>query len=88
MKKKPRTIGELTTGTRLLYRSRENWRFAAVSRIDGEKVTLIVCSPTGRTYRLRRKTNAEIVFDGRIPILKIDLEEDWRDNFSVYDNRW
>jgi hypothetical protein len=88
MKKKPATIGELIVGSRLLYRSKENWRFAVLSRIDEEKATLIVCSPKGGTYRLRRNIDAEIIFDGKIPILKIEIEEDWRENFSDYDFRW
>lgn len=88
MKKKPKTIGEMMIGTKLLYRSKEDWRFAVLSRIGKEKVTLIICSPTGRTYRLRRKLDAEIIFDGKIPILKIEKDENWRENFSVYDLRW
>ena len=87
-KKKPKTIGELTVGSRLLYRSKKDWRFAVVSRFDAEKATLIVCSPKGGTYRLRRKLSAEIIFDGKIPILKVEIEEDWRENFSDYDFRW
>ena len=87
-KKKPKTIGEMTVGTRLLYRSKKDWRFAVLSRMDAEKATLIVCSPKGGTYRLRRKLSAEIIFDGKIPILKVEMEEDWRENFSDYDFRW
>ncbi len=81
-------LGELPIGGRLLVRSKKDWRVAAVSRITEEKVTLIVCSPFGRTYRLHRKLDSEIVFDGKIPILKYALEENWRDNFSTYDIRW
>lgn len=75
-------------GARLLVRSKKDWRIAVVSRFDEEKVTLIVCSPSGRTYRLSRNPEAEIVFDGIIPILKIESDENWRDNFSKYDARW
>lgn len=82
------TIGELPTGARLIIRSKTDWRSAVVSRLDGEKATLIVCSPTGRTYRLRRALEAEITFDGKIPILKIKAEENWRENFVKYDARW
>jgi len=82
------TLRELPVGARLLIRSKKDWRVAVVSQFYEEKVTLIVCSPTGRTYRLRRLLEMEIVFDGKIPILKSDLEDSWRDNFSKYDVRW
>lgn len=75
-------------GARLLIRSKSDWRSAVVSRFGDEKATLIVCSPTGRTYRLHRLLGAEIVLDGKIPILKIEAEENWRENFTKYDFRW
>jgi hypothetical protein len=83
-----KTLRELPIGARLLIRSKTDWRSAVVARFDLEKVVLSVCSPTGRTYRLRRNLEAEIIFDGRIPILKIETEEDWRENFTKYDFRW
>ncbi len=82
------TLRELPIGARLLIRSKTDWRAAVVSQFYEEKATLIVCSPTGRTYRLRRLLELEIIFDGKIPILKSDLEDTWRDNFSKYDVRW
>ncbi len=82
------TLGELPIGARLLIRSKTDWRSAAVSRINAETVTIIVCSPKGGTYRLRRALEAEIIFDGFIPILKIQSDEDWRENFTKYDFRW
>ena len=82
------TLRELPIGARLLIRSKTDWRTAVVSQFYEEKATLIVCSPSGRTYRLRRLIEMEIVFDGKIPILKSDLDENWRDNFSKYDARW
>ncbi|HMS43872.1 MAG TPA: hypothetical protein PKE69_26825 [Pyrinomonadaceae bacterium] len=82
------TLDELPIGARLLVRSKKDWRTAVISKILDEKVTLIVCSPFGRTYRLSRKADAEIIFDGKIPILKIDSDENWRENFSPYDIRW
>ncbi len=83
-----RKLSELPIGTRLLYRAKSDWRCAVVSKFGKEKATLIVCSPNGRTYRLRRLLDAEIIFDGKIPILKIEMEDDWRDNFTTYDFRW
>lgn len=81
-------LHKLPVGARLHVRTKNDWRCAVVSRIDEEKVTIIVCSPSGRTYRLRKKIEAEISFDGAIPILKIETEENWRENFSKYDARW
>ena len=75
-------------GGRLMVRSRKDWRTAAVSKIVEDRVVLTVCSPTGRTYRLRRELDTEIFFEGIIPILKYDLPENWRDNFTPYDHRW
>ena len=89
MKEKRETIlQELPIGTRLVYRAKNDWRSATISKFDQEKATLIICSPTGRTYRLRRDLDAKIVFDGRVPVLEIKSDENWRENFSRYDNRW
>lgn len=88
MTTKPKTLSELPIGARILYRAKDDWRSAVISRVGTEKATLIVCSPTGRTYRLSRLLEAEIIFDGMIPILKIDKKEDWRENFTTYDLRW
>ena len=82
------TLRDLPVGARLLIRSKIDWRVAVISKFDEEKATLIVCSPLGRTYRLRRLLDAEIIFDGKIPILKTEIEENWRENFSKYDWRW
>lgn len=82
------TLSELPIGARLLIRSKTDWRSAAISRINAETVTIIVCSPKGGTYRLSRALEAEIIFDGFIPILKIETDENWRENFTKYDFRW
>jgi len=84
----PKTLGDFLIGSRLLIRTKKDWRVAVVSKFNEEKATLIVCSPNGRTYRLRRLLDMEIIFDGKIPILKSESEENWRDNFSKYDARW
>ena len=88
MKQIPKTLGELPIGSRLLYRAKDDWRSAVISKIDTENATLIVCSPTGRTYRLRRLIDSELLFDGKIPILKDSKKENWRENFTNYDFRW
>jgi len=81
-------LNSLPIGARLLVRSRKDWRTAAISKIVEDRVVLTVCSPTGRTYRLRRELDTEIFFEGIIPILKYDFPEDWRENFTPYDHRW
>jgi hypothetical protein len=82
------TLASLAVGTRLLVRSRLDWRFAAVSRLTEDRVVLTVCSPTGRTYRLRREMDAQILMDGTVPVLPHESSEDWRENFGRYDHRW
>lgn len=82
------TLDQLRVGSRLIVRSRTDWRFAAVSKIVDERVTLTVCSPSGRTYRLRRDLDAAVLMEGTIPILVYDAVDTWRDNFGTYDLRW
>jgi len=82
------TLDQLAVGSRLLVRSRVDWRFAAVSKVSEGRVVLTVCSPTGRTYRLRREMDAQILMQGTVPVLAHESSEDWRDNFSRYDHRW
>jgi hypothetical protein len=81
-------LGELPIGARLLIRSKTDWRTAVVCRLGDEKATLAVCSPSGRTYRLHRHLECEVVFDGFVAILKIESDDTWRENFTKYDFRW
>ena len=71
-----------------MVRSRKDWRTAAVSKIVEERVVLTVCSPTGRTYRLRREMDTPVMLEGKIPVLVYDEAENWRENFTPYDLRW
>jgi hypothetical protein len=80
-------LADLPIGSRLLVRSKENWRSAVISKVIEETVTLIVASPSGYSYRLRRHLETEIYLDGELPILE-NSEENWRDNFAKYDGRW
>ena len=82
------TLQQLAVGTKLVVRSKLDWRFAAVSKSVEDKIVLTVCSSTGRTYRLRRNLDAIVTYEGSIPILTTDYPEHWRDNFSSYDARW
>jgi hypothetical protein len=83
----PKTLADLPIGSRLLVRSKIDWRTAAISKIVDENVTLIVSSPTGFSYRLKRTLQTEIYFDGILPILT-NNDENWRENFTKYDLRW
>jgi hypothetical protein len=56
--------------------------------MDAEKITLIVCSASGGTYRLRRPPEAKIIFDGVFSILPDGCADDWRETFIKYDGRW
>lgn len=82
------TLGEFPVGSRLLVRSKKNWRFAVVSRKTEEFISLSIASPTGYNYRIRRNADIQIEFDGRIPFLHADQDDTWRENFSAYDIRW
>ncbi len=42
------TLGALPLGSHLILRCRKDWRTATVIRIELEKITLSVSSPTGR----------------------------------------
>ncbi|HMJ09060.1 MAG TPA: hypothetical protein VK468_08645 [Pyrinomonadaceae bacterium] len=82
------TLAAIPLGGRLLVRSRTTWRAAVVCRIADDKITLSISSSSGRNYRLRRGPDTELGFDGRIPFLRFEPVENWRDNFSSYDLRW
>jgi hypothetical protein len=81
----PANLGSLPIGSRLVLRSRKDWRAAAVSAVTLERVTLSVASPTGYTYRMYRPYDTPIIFDGPIPLL---VEGGWRVGLARYDVRW
>lgn len=83
------TLGELHIGSRLVLRCRKDWREAVVSHFYEDKAVLSVCSASGKTYRVRRKTDLPLILEGKIPILTEDCEElEWRENLVKYDSRW
>lgn len=84
---KIRVLADLPIGSRLLVRSKKDWRNGVISKIVEGIVTIIVSSPGGYSYRLRKTLQTEITFDGELPILE-NSDENWRDNFSKYDVRW
>jgi hypothetical protein len=83
------TLGALPLGAHLILRCRKDWRTATVVRIELEKITLSVLSPTGRTYRMRRPPDAPLTFDNNIPLLEAGKPSScWRAGLARYDVRW
>ncbi len=83
-----KTLGQFPTGSRLVFRSKKDWRVAVVCRKADDTVSISVSSPTGYNYRLRRPAEVEIEYVGNIPCLISEELDDWRTNFTSYDRRW
>ena len=79
------TLAALPIGARLLLRCRADWRDATIAAISPDSITLSVCSPRGRTYRVRRPPDSLLSFDGPIPTLG---DGSWRAAYARYDARW
>ena len=79
------TLASLPLGARLVMRCRKDWRVATVAAILPDKIVLSVGSPSGHTYRVRRPHDAQLSFDGTIPLLG---EGCWRAGLVRYDLRW
>ena len=82
------TLAALPLGAHLILRCRKDWRTATVVRIELEKITLSVSSPTGRTYRMSRPPDAALTFEGSIPLLDAGKPSCWRVGLARYDVRW
>jgi len=82
------TLASLPVGSRLLVRSRTDWRSAAIARKIDERIVLTVCSPSGHAYRLRRDGDCVVLNDGPLYLLNSDEPDVWLDNFAKYDWRW
>ena len=81
-------LGALPLGAHIILRCRKDWRTATVVRIELDKITLSVSSPTGRTYRMRRSPDAPLTFHGHIPLLDAGKPSCWRAGLARYDVRW
>ena len=82
------TLASLPVGSRLLIRSRKDWRFAAISRISGDRAILTVCSPSGHTYGQGFGIDAQVIKDGSLYLLLNPCADSWRNNLGHYDKRW
>lgn len=78
-------LAALPLGAHLILRCRKDWRDATVVRLSLENVTLSVCAPSGRTYRVRRPPDSLLSFHGSIPVLG---KGSWRTGLARYDTRW
>ena len=79
------TLGCLPVGAHLVLQCRKDWRDATVAAVSPEQITLLVGSPSGHTYRVRRPPDSLLALDGSIPLLG---EGCWRVNRVRYDIRW
>ncbi len=82
------TLAKLHTGARLVVRCKADWRTATVSVVAADFVKLLIHSPRGGTYRIRRPADAPLHLDGDIPVLTDCEDSAWRDGLASYDVRW
>ncbi len=82
------TLRELPVGTRLLIRTRKDWRSAVISRVGEADVALRVCCSSGRTYWTKRDSDTCVIFERNIFRLETLAPEDWRVNFAKFEVRW
>lgn len=81
-------LSHLPTGARLLFRSRNEWRAAAIAEFNENKVSIHVASPSGRTYRIYRPIDSLLIFDGRFFRLTGENPPPDKADFTMYDPRW
>ncbi|MBA2341784.1 MAG: hypothetical protein H0V88_15450 [Pyrinomonadaceae bacterium] len=82
------TLAALPLGARLMLRCRADWRDATIISVAPDRITLSVNAPSGRTYRVRRPADAELWFDGAMPVLGDENKGTWRAGLARYDARW
>ena len=81
-------LSELPVGTRLIIRTKKDWRSAVISRISETGVALRVCCSSGRVYRTKRAPEMEVIQEENIFRLETIADEDWRENFAKFEVRW
>jgi hypothetical protein len=82
------TLSDLPVGTRLLIRTKKDWRSAVISRTGETDVALRVCCSSGRTYWTKRASEMFVVREENIFRLETIADEDWRTNFAKFEVRW
>jgi hypothetical protein len=82
------TLSELPVGTRLLLRTKTDWRSAVISRVGETSIALRVCCSSGRSYWTKRAPELSVVQEANIFRLATIVEEDWRTNFAKFEVRW
>lgn len=78
-------LSELQTGSKILLQCKSDWRTATVVAVGEERITLLVCSPSGRSYKVRKERDEELDFHGEIPLLG---SGNWKEEIARYDVRW
>jgi hypothetical protein len=81
-------LRDLPVGTRLILRTKTDWRSAVISRIGESGVSLRVCCSSGRVYWTKRASEMEVLLEENIFRLETIVEEDWRTNFARFEMRW
>lgn len=82
------TLGQMPLGSRLLFRAREDWRLASITRVSEEMIFLSVISPSGRSYRVRRQPTIEVGHRDSLYFLNSDEFQFTSDALAMYDVRW
>jgi hypothetical protein len=83
-----RPLSDLPVGTRLILRTKTDWRSAVISRVGEDSVALRVCCSSGRVYWTKRASEMEVLLEENIFRLETIVEEDWRTNFAKFETRW
>lgn len=78
-------LSELQIGSKILLQCKKDWRNATVVAIAEGKITLLVRSPKGYSYRVRKQPEEELDFHGAIPLLG---SGNWKEEIARYDTRW
>lgn len=81
-------LSDLPLGGRLLVRSKTEWRNAAITRKDDERIAISVESRRGRTYKIFRHPETEVAKDEMLCYLVCGDPPNLRTNFMAPDRRW
>ncbi|MEW6362013.1 MAG: hypothetical protein AB1477_07845 [Acidobacteriota bacterium] len=82
------TLSQMPIGSRILFRSRNEWRAASIARVADGRVSIQIASPLGRIYRISRSADTALYFDGRFYRLRPKVNSGDFVPVAVYDRRW